>query len=59
MGTQGQGARAPAAAFAGEPKESGMLAMIVLEGPQPAAAAKPEAERASAGRRDDPEAVPA
>lgn len=50
---------APKAAFAGEPKESGMFAMIVLEGPQPTRTAKPEAERASAGRRDDPEAVPA
>jgi len=50
---------APKAAFVGEPKESGLFAKIVLEGPQPTRAAKPEAEHASAGRRDDPEAVPA
>jgi hypothetical protein len=31
----GQGARAPAVAFAGEPKESRLLRLIFLEGPQP------------------------
>jgi hypothetical protein len=34
-GTQGQGARAPAVAFAGEPKKSRLLRLIFLEGPQP------------------------
>ena len=49
---------APKAAFVEEPKESGIFGMIVLEGPQPGGEAKPEAELASAGRRNAPEAVP-
>lgn len=43
-GTRKREGPAPKAAFVGEPKESGSLAMIVLGGPQPTRAAK-------AGRR--------
>ena len=58
-GTPPNGARgtAPKAAFAEEPKESGQRIKrsfgrwIVLEGPQPVGVTKPQAERASAGRR--------
>jgi len=50
---------APKAAFAGEPKESGMFCHDCFGGTAPTGAAKPKAERASYGRRDDPEAVPA
>jgi hypothetical protein len=60
-GTQGQGATAPKAGFAGGPKKSrSSLARFLGRDRNPKGAAKPQAERASAGRRGiRPPAVPA